>query len=74
MGIHTFGIGDFVVLKLAPIRQQDKAYEIIRLLPADGPEPIYRIKSIGEPFERRVRESELSAMKIVNRLSVLPSH
>lgn len=73
MGIHVFGIGDFVTLRLAPVCQQDKAYEIVRLLPADGLEPVYRIKSLGEPFERTARQRELNAMKTADRLNILPS-
>ncbi|QEN86182.1 hypothetical protein FZC33_08340 [Labrys sp. KNU-23] len=73
MGIHVFGIGDFVTLRLALACQQDKAYEIIRLLPADGSEPVYRIKSIGESLERTVRQRELNAMKTADQLNILPS-
>jgi hypothetical protein len=35
-------------------------YEIVRQLPAEGGEPLYRVKSRGEVFERVVKESELS--------------
>jgi hypothetical protein len=37
-----------------------RQYEIIRLLPADGGELQYRVKSKSEPFERIAKESELS--------------
>jgi len=37
-----------------------RQYEIIRLLPADGAELQYRVKSKAEPFERVAKESELS--------------
>lgn len=72
MGIHTFRIGELVTLRLAPSRKQEKAYEITRLLPGDGSEPTYRIKTVGEPFERTAREFELCAMKSAHHLSVLP--
>jgi hypothetical protein len=34
--------------------------KVIRLLPADSDEPLYRIKCTNENFERVVRESELT--------------
>jgi hypothetical protein len=44
--------------RFAP-RDQTRGYKIVRLLPHEGGECLYRIKSITEPFERVVRESEL---------------
>jgi hypothetical protein len=35
-------------------------YKIVRLLPVQGADPLYRIKSVGEPFERVGSERELS--------------
>jgi hypothetical protein len=35
-------------------------YRVMRLVPHDGDEPLYQIKTILEPFERIVRENELS--------------
>ena len=35
------------------------SYKIVRLLPTDGDEPQYRIKSPGEAFERVAKESQL---------------
>jgi hypothetical protein len=37
-------------------------YKITRLLPAEGLECEYRIKSAGEPFERVARESQLDRL------------
>lgn len=37
-----------------------RGYEIKRLLPQEGPEFLYRIKSPGESFERVAREQDLS--------------
>jgi hypothetical protein len=37
-----------------------RQYEIIRLLPADGGELQYRVKSKSEVFERVAKESELA--------------
>ena len=36
-----------------------RSYKIIRLLPSEGGERLYRIKTIAEAFERIARESEL---------------
>ena len=35
------------------------AYQIVKLLPSDGDEHQYRIKSSGEAFERVAKESQL---------------
>jgi hypothetical protein len=35
------------------------SYKIVRLLPPDGEDFQYRIKSIGEAYERVARESQL---------------
>jgi hypothetical protein len=34
-------------------------YQIVKLLPSDGDEHQYRIKSAGEAFERVAKESQL---------------
>jgi hypothetical protein len=36
-------------------------YKILRLLPAEGSDLLYRIKSPGETFERVAKERELAA-------------
>ncbi len=36
-----------------------RSYKILRQMPSDGGERLYRIKTIAEAFERIVRESEL---------------
>jgi hypothetical protein len=41
-----------------------QAYKIVRVLPADGGEFQYRIKSAYETFERIARESELYALAV----------
>jgi hypothetical protein len=62
MAHHRFKVGQFV--DFAPSRlgapASGRQYEIIRLLPADGGEFQYRVKSKSEPFERVAKESELS--------------
>ena len=36
-----------------------RSYKIMKLLPSEGGERLYRIKTIAEVFERIARESEL---------------
>jgi hypothetical protein len=40
-----------------------QAHKIVRVLPAEGGEYYYRIKSVFEPFVRIARQSELSALQ-----------
>jgi hypothetical protein len=44
----------------AAVPVSSREYKILRLLPREGREQEYRIKSITELFERIARESELS--------------
>jgi hypothetical protein len=37
-----------------------RLYEVVRLLPAEAGEFLYRVKSKAETFERVAKESELS--------------
>ena len=62
--VHKFNVGQMVDLKpnrlLAGV---PGPYEIRHLVPAsdrDPSDPCYRIKSIGEAYERAASESELS--------------
>jgi hypothetical protein len=61
MHIHKFHIGETVEL-LPPMSRfaYGGAYEVTKKLPERAGEYEYRIKSINEPHERVVRESELS--------------
>ncbi len=62
MASHRFQVGQIVQYsqkKLAG-NQAQGAFRIERLLPPDGADPQYRIKSIGETAERVAVESELS--------------
>jgi hypothetical protein len=36
-------------------------YKVVRLLSVEDEDPLYRIKSVGEPFDRVARERELSS-------------
>jgi len=62
MALHRFKMGQSV--DFAPSRRDfpssGRRYEIVRQLPFEGSEPLYRIKSKDEPFERIAKESELS--------------
>ena len=62
MAAHKFKIGQAV--DFAPSRQSMPAsareYKIIRLMPAEGIDNLYRIKCAVEPFERIARERELT--------------
>jgi hypothetical protein len=59
---HKFKVGQLV--DYSPNRigmpASSKAYEILRLLPCEGGEILYRIKSAGETFERVAKEQELA--------------
>jgi hypothetical protein len=42
------------------VRASSREYKVVRLLPPEGSELLYRIKSVGEAFERVAKERELS--------------
>jgi hypothetical protein len=66
MAVHKFKVGQsvrFTPRKLA-LPAGAQAYTIVRVLPAEGGEYQYRIKSVYEPFERIAVESELSALDV----------
>ena len=62
MARHKFKVGQLVDFASprggAPAA--GRQYEIVRLLPVENGDVLYRIKSKGEPFERVAKESELS--------------
>ena len=61
---HKFAVGQTVDLARTILRPSAPGeYEIRRLMPAsdaDPQNPSYRIKNIGETYERVVRESEIT--------------
>jgi hypothetical protein len=63
MPIHKYKIGQLVEFKpgRTTMPASSREYKIVRLLPADGDDPLYRIKSVGEPFDRVAKEHELSS-------------
>lgn len=58
---HRFGLGQIVQLSHTRLRgvPASGTYEVVRLLPPDGPSMQYRIKAVGETFERLVQEHEI---------------
>jgi hypothetical protein len=59
---HKFRVGELVDynpgrLAVPPSARQ---YTVLRLLPAEGSDLLYRIKAIGEAFERVAKEHELT--------------
>jgi len=58
---HKFKIGQSVIYASGPFGRGDvSAYKIVKLLPPEGDDFQYKIKSIDEPHERVVKESELA--------------
>jgi hypothetical protein len=59
MPSHKFKVGESVTVR--PNRNfPGGVYQVTKHLPNDDGEPEYRIKSVREPHERVVRESEIS--------------
>ena len=58
---HKFQIGQTVCFTSRPIGHMaaNDAYRIVKLLPSDGEDYQYRIKSANEAFERVAKESQL---------------
>ena len=58
---HKFQIGQTVFYTSRPIGHMaaNGTYEVVKLLPSDGDDYQYRIKSAQEAFERVAKESQL---------------
>jgi hypothetical protein len=58
---HKFRIGDSVHFTAGLLGRGGGSgvYEVVRLLPTDGDEQQYRIKSASEPHERVAKQSQL---------------
>jgi hypothetical protein len=59
---HRFKVGQSVKYTYGISRQplgSGGIYKITQLLPAEGDERLYRIKSVDEPHERVAKETEL---------------
>lgn len=58
---HRFRVGQTVLYSMG--RQgglASREYKIVRLLPPEGTDLLYRIKSASEPYERVAKEFELA--------------
>lgn len=61
---HRFKVGQAVSFspgRLA-IPPNGSEYKVLRLMPFEGGDLLYRIKSVAETFERVAKESELSPL------------
>ncbi len=58
---HKFSVGQTVYFtgSLAGRTSSGGAYRVVRLMPHDGGDYQYRIKSVGEAYERVAKESQL---------------
>jgi hypothetical protein len=61
--MHKYKIGQAVDLRPGrwSLPASTREYKILRLLPVESGERMYRVKSEAETFERSAKESELSA-------------
>jgi hypothetical protein len=59
---HKYKVGQLVdyYAGRSGVPASSRAYQVIRLLPFEGGDLLYRIKSSGETFERVAREQDLS--------------
>jgi hypothetical protein len=59
---HKYRVGQMVSYSPGIFRlpAHEAPYKVTMLLPSDGTENQYRIKSLSEPHERMARESQLS--------------
>lgn len=61
--MHKFRVGEIVRLTSSNVVRPaaSSTFEVVRLLPTEGDDFQYRIKSDKEAFERVARESQLAA-------------
>lgn len=61
MKAHKFSVGQTVYFTSGLIGRggSNGSYKVVKLLPSDGEDYQYRIKSAGEAFERVAKESQL---------------
>ncbi len=59
---HKYSVGELVYFTASNVARPAASgtYEVIRLLPTDGDDCQYRIKSSTEAFERVAKESQLA--------------
>jgi hypothetical protein len=63
MNTHSFKVGDIVSFSSNIGQRDDGTYEIVRVMPSDGPEPAYRLKNVAEPRERVAQQHELRVLR-----------
>jgi hypothetical protein len=63
MTSHKYKVGQSVEFRpsRSAMSTSSAVYKVVRLLPLEGQDPLYRIKSVAEPFERVAKEHELSS-------------
>ncbi|MCX7308464.1 MAG: hypothetical protein NTZ72_11185 [Afipia sp.] len=59
---HRYGVGETVYFTASNVARPAASgtYEVLKLLPTDGDDYQYRIKSTTEAFERVAKESQLA--------------
>ena len=59
---HKYGVGETVYFTASNVARPAASgtYEVLKLLPTDGDDYQYRIKSTTEAFERVAKESQLA--------------
>lgn len=62
MSLHKFKVGQMVdyIPGRSSVPTAGRRYEILRLLPVESGEILYRVKCKDEVFERIAKESELT--------------
>ena len=63
MAGHKYKVGQVVDFNPSPrsgLQSSSREYKVLRLLPYESGEHLYRIKTIAEPFERIAKESDLA--------------
>lgn len=62
---HKFAVGQTVRFIAGPVTRVNGSgtFKVVKLLPPDGDEHQYRIKSTVEAFERVARESQLDRFR-----------
>jgi hypothetical protein len=61
MTTHKYKVGQRVEFRpgRSAMPASAREYTIVRLLPVEGEDLLYRIKAVGEPFDRVAKEREL---------------
>ena len=59
MSDQLFKVGDIVSHSSIAWQRDDGAYEVVRLMPGDGPEPTYRLRNVADRRERVAQQYEL---------------